>query len=171
MSLRDQLRTLRRLRPAVVALSLLAVASLARAAQVTTQFTVQITVAASCAIVSAPTLDFGSQVIFSSNIDQTSDIQIQCTNTLPYTIGLDPGTGSGATVGSRLMTNGSNTISYSLYSDSSRTLVWGQTIGTDTVSATGNGSAQDFTVYGRVFAQPTPAAGTYADTITVTVTY
>jgi spore coat protein U-like protein len=48
---------------------------------------------------------------------------------------------------------------------------WGQTIGTDTVAATGNGAAQPFTVFGQVPAQTTPSPGLYTDTITVTVTY
>jgi spore coat protein U-like protein len=39
------------------------------------------------------------------------------------------------------------------------------------VSGTGIGSSQNYTVYGRVQAQTTPAPGTYTDTITVTVTY
>ena len=39
------------------------------------------------------------------------------------------------------------------------------------VGATGSGVSQSFTVYGRVPAQSTPAAGSYTDTIKVTVTY
>jgi spore coat protein U domain-containing protein, fimbrial subunit CupE1/2/3/6 len=38
-------------------------------------------------------------------------------------------------------------------------------------SATGNGASQNYTVYGRVWTQTTPEPGSYADTITVTVTY
>ena len=57
------------------------------------------------------------------------------------------------------MTNGSNTINYLLYTDSARTTVWGNTVGTDTVAAIGNGASQSFTVYGRVPAQTTPASG------------
>jgi spore coat protein U-like protein len=57
------------------------------------------------------------------------------------------------------------------YTDSGRTIVWGNTVGTDTVSATGNGASQSYTVFGRVPAQTTPAPATYTDTITVTVTY
>ena len=71
----------------------------------------------------------------------------------------------------RKMTSGGNTVNYSLYSDSGRTTVWGNTVGTNTVAATGNGAAQSYTVYGRVTAQTTPAPATYTDTITVTVTY
>jgi spore coat protein U-like protein len=69
------------------------------------------------------------------------------------------------------MTSGANTVNYTLYSNSGRTTVWGNTVGTDTQAATGNGSAQSYTVYGRVPSQAAPAPGTYSDTITVTVTY
>jgi spore coat protein U-like protein len=44
-------------------------------------------------------------------------------------------------------------------------------VSSDAVAATGNGSAQSFTVYGRVPPQAAPAPGNYSDTITVTVTY
>ncbi|WP_348629917.1 spore coat U domain-containing protein [Mesorhizobium sp. M7D.F.Ca.US.004.03.1.1] len=133
--------------------------------------TVQMTITASCTISSASTLNFGSSGVIAANVDQTSTVQVQCTNTTPYNIGLDAGTGSGATVAARKMTNGASTITYSLYSDSGRTTVWGSTIGTNTVSATGTGSAQSFTVYGRVPTQSTPAPAAYTDTVTVTVTY
>jgi spore coat protein U-like protein len=141
------------------------------AATTTSTFGVQMTVTASCIINSASTLNFGTSGVISADVDQTSTIQVQCTNTTPYDIGLNAGTGSGATVAARKMTNGGSTITYTLYSDSGRTTVWGNTVGTDTVSATGNGSAQSYSVYGRVPAQSTPAAATYTDTITVTVTY
>ncbi len=138
----------------------------------TTTFTVQITITASCTILSASTMNFGnSHGVLTGNVDQTSAIQVQCTNTTPYNIGLDAGTGSGATVATRKMSNGGNTINYSLYSDTGRSTVWGNTVGTNTVSATGNGASQSYTVYGRVPAQTTPAPATYTDTITVTVTY
>jgi spore coat protein U-like protein len=69
------------------------------------------------------------------------------------------------------MTSGGATVNYTLYSDSGRTTIWGNTVGTNTVAATGNGTGQNYTVYGRVSSQTTPAPGTYTDTITVTVTY
>ena len=146
-------------------------ATLCSAATTTTTFTVQMTITASCTIVSASTLDFGSQGVLTANVDQTSTVQVQCTNTTPYNIGLNAGTGAGATVATRKMTSGGATINYSLYNNIARTTVWGDTVGTDTVSATGNGALQSYTVYGRVPAQTTPAPGTYSDTITVTVTF
>jgi spore coat protein U-like protein len=142
-----------------------------RAATTTTTFAVSVTLAATCTINSASALNFGNQGILSANVDQTSTIQVTCTNTTPYNIGLDAGTGTGASVATRKLTSGGATVNYTLYSDTGRTTVWGTTIGTDTVAATGNGSGQNYTVYGRIPVQTTPAPGTYTDTITVTVTY
>ena len=95
----------------------------------------------------------------------------QCTNTTPYNIGLSAGAGTGATVTTRKMTSGAKTINYSLYRDTPGGAVWGTTIGTNTVSATGTGSAQNTTVHGRVPPQAVPGAGTFTDTVVVTVTY
>jgi spore coat protein U-like protein len=156
---------------AAAAASFLPSATASFAATSTATFNVQVTIVATCTINSASTLNFGSQGVFTANVDQTSTIQVQCTNTTPYNIGLDAGLGSGATVAIRKMTSGGATVNYTLYSDSGRTTVWGATIGTNTVAATGNGAAQSYTVYGRIPAQTTPAPGTYADTVTVTVTY
>jgi spore coat protein U-like protein len=141
------------------------------AATSTATMTVQMVITATCTVNSASTLNFGTQGVLSTNVDQTSTVQVTCTNTTPYNIGLNAGTGTGATVALRKMTSGANTVNYTLYSNSGRTTVWGNTVGADTVAATGNGSAQSYTVYGRVPTQAAPAPGTYTDTITVTVTY
>jgi spore coat protein U-like protein len=154
-----------------VALGLQAGMERSQASTTTTTFPVQMTIVSSCVISSASTLNFGSQGVLTVATNQTGAIQVQCTNTSPFNIGLNSGTAPGATVTTRQMTNGVATVNYSLYSDSGRTTNWGNTVGTDTVSGTGNGTSQSFTVYGQVPAQPTPAAGAYTDTITVTVTY
>jgi len=117
------------------------------AATATTTMTVQVSITATCLINSASTLNFGTQGVLAANVDQTSTIQVTCTNTTPYNIGLNAGTGTGATVAVRKMTSGANTVNYTLYSNSGRTTVWGNTVGTDTQAATGNGSAQSYTVY------------------------
>jgi|SRR5262245_14205463 len=141
------------------------------AATATSSFSVTITLAATCTVASPNTLDFGTQGVLSANVDQTTTFTVTCTNTTPYTVALDAGTGSGATVATRKMTSGAATVNYTLYRDAGRTNVWGVTTGTDTVAGTGNGAAQTLTVYGRVPSQTTPAPGTYTDTINVTVTY
>jgi spore coat protein U-like protein len=150
---------------------LIAFADTSHSASTTSTFAVQAAILATCTINTASTLNFGSQAVLAANVDQTSTIQVTCTNTTPYNIGLDVGTGSGATVAVRKLTSGGATINYSLYSDAGRATVWGNTVSTDTVAGTGNGAAQNYTVYGRIPSQTTPAPGNYADTITITVTY
>ena len=152
-------------------LGLLPFAQVVQAVTTTTSsFTVQVQINATCVINSAQTLDFGTQTFLTANVDQQSKIQVQCTSTTPYNIGLNAGTASGATVTTRKMTSGANTVSYSLYSDSGRTTNWGNTVNTDTVSGTGTGSTIDHFVYGRIPPQAA-APGGYSDTIQVTVTY
>jgi spore coat protein U-like protein len=137
----------------------------------TSTFQTQITISASCVVNSSPNIDFGANGVLTSNVDQTSTLAVQCTDTTPYTIGLSAGTGAGATVATRKMTNSGATVNYSLYSDSAHTTVWGNTAGTDTVAGTANGASQNYTIYGRVPSQTTSAPGTYTDTITVTINY
>jgi spore coat protein U-like protein len=146
-------------------------ASEAGAATATGSFQVTMTVQGACSVQSATTLAFGSQTSLASNVDATSSIGVQCTNATPYTIALNAGGGTGATVASRVMTAGGSTIPYALYRDSGRSMNWGQTASVDTQGGTGNGAVQTYTVYGRVAPVSSPDAGSYADTIAVTVTY
>jgi spore coat protein U-like protein len=135
-----------------------------------TSTTATATVIKNCTV-SATTLNFGSSGVISANIDQTSTIQVQCTNTTPYNVGLNAGTAPGATVTTRKMASGAKQINYSLFRDVGRTTNWGNTVGTDTAASTGTGATQNFTVFGRVPPQTTPAPGAYSDTIVATVTF
>jgi spore coat protein U-like protein len=141
------------------------------AATATQSFTVQITLTAQCIFSAATaTLDFGTNGVLAANVDAATTMNVQCTNTTPYTIGLDAGVGSGATVAARKMTNGTATVTYALYQDAGRATLWGTT-GAQLVSGAGNGSPQTYTIYGRTPAQATPAPGIYTDTVTATITY
>jgi spore coat protein U-like protein len=144
-------------------------ASPAVAATATSTFQVTATVAATC-LISATNLSFGSYAGVVANA--TSSISVTCTNTTPYNVGLDPGTATGATVTTRKMTGpASATLNYALYRDSAHTQNWGNTVGTDTVTGTGNGNAQSITVFGQVPASQFVAPGSYTDTITATISY
>ncbi|MEA2991610.1 MAG: hypothetical protein QOD40_530 [Alphaproteobacteria bacterium] len=139
---------------------------------VTSTFTTTITIQDTCLISSAANINFNTQGVLSANVDRTGTITVQCTAATTYNIGLNAGTGVGATVAVRKMTSPAPaTINYSLYSDAGYTTVWGNTISTDTVPGTGDGTPISHTVWARVPAQTTPAAGVYTDTITVTVSY
>jgi spore coat protein U-like protein len=143
----------------------------AAATTATGTFTATITIQASCQVISTNTLNFGTQGILIANDNVTSTFNVQCTNTTPYNVGLNAGTGTGATTTTRLMTNGANTVSYKMFQNAGYTTNWGNTVGTDTVAGTGNGTQQTLTVYGQVAAQTTPAPATYNDTVTITITY
>ena len=152
----------------LAALMAMGLAPAANAATSTNTFSVTASVSITCSI-SGTTLAFGTYT--GAQVDSTSSLSVTCTNTTPYTIGLDAGTNPGATVTTRAMQGGGGTLSYALYSDSGRTANWGNTPPTDTVGSTGTGSAQSFTVYGRLPGGQNPPGGSYTDTITATVTY
>jgi len=146
-------------------------ASGASAATKTTTFLVQAQITADCSI-TANDLNFGSLGVLSANNDATTTLTATCSNTTPYNVGLNAGSVAGSTVATRLLGNGTATLAFQLYRDAARTQVWGITVGTDTSSGTGTGSAQTMQVYGRIPSQAnTPAPGTYSSTITVTITY
>lgn len=119
---------------------------------------------------SAGNLVFGTYS--GAQLDAQSSITLTCTSGTTWNVGLDAGTFAGATVTTRKMTGpGTSSMSYSLFRNSGRTLNWGNTVGTDTLSGTGTGSAQSVTVYGRVPASQNLPAGSYEDTIIATITF
>lgn len=146
----------------------LSVAAGAHAATSSSTMAVSATVQATCFINANP-LAFGTYV--SAQLDATTTIGVNCTNTTTYNVSLDAGGGAGATVAQRKMSNGSQTLNYTIFSDAARSNVWGSTISTNTVAGTGTGSAQTLTVYGRIPGGQLPTPGAYADTLTATITY
>lgn len=134
----------------------------------TTSFTVTATIVANCTI-SASTLNFG--VYTGAATNATSTILVNCTSMAPYYVGLNAGIATGATVTTRKMMSGSNSLNYALYSNSARTTNWGNTVGTDTLAGTGTGANQSLTVYGQIPGGQVLIPGSYADTITATITY
>ena len=148
----------------------------ASAATANTSFQVRINITESCAFstTGASDVDFGDKARSSAgNADTTGTLVVNCTQGTPFNIGLNAGTYVGATVSTRRMSNGANSIPYTLYRDSNRTLNWGNTISTDTQAGTGTGNNQSISVYGRVAggAAVNVPAGVYTDTIQATITY
>jgi spore coat protein U-like protein len=140
----------------------------AHATTATATIAVSATVLSFCSI-SATALAFGNYS--TTAVSGTASVTTTCTTGTTFNVGLDVGTGTGATVATRKMTNGANTLGYSLYSDSGHTTVWGPTIGTNTQAGTGTGIAQTLTVYGLIPASEYVAPGSYTDTVTATITY
>ncbi len=125
-------------------------------------------------LVSATPINFGASVgVLTSALTASGTITAKCTSNDSYTLALNKGTTSGASLGDRQMAGaGSAVVHYQLYTNSGYSTIWGDgTSGTSTSGGTGNGSNQNYTVYAQVAAQATPAPHLYSDTITVTVTY
>ena len=168
--------TLKNTQRALLAAGLIAATTGAFASStVTTSFQVQANVNAQCSI-TAVNLTFPAVDPLSSQTDGATTVSVKCTKNSPYTVGLNAGTTTGATIAQRLMANGADTIQYNLYTDAGRTTVWGNSAVAPTwVSGTGAGmgTAQVLNVYGRVAGgQANLAVGLFTEpTITVTVTY
>lgn len=91
---------------------------------------------------------------------------VNCTSGTQYTLGLNAGTGSGATTTTRKMTSSSGaTLSYKIFQDAARTINWGNTTGVDTVAWTGNGANQVLYIYSQILSGQLVTPGTYTDTI------
>ena len=145
----------------------------ALAAEDTATLGVSATVTSNC-VVSTTALSFGNvDVTAAADVDGTGGISVTCTSGTSWTATAGVGGGTGATFASRKMANGVNLLNYALYTDTERTTVWGDgATGTGSITGTGSGSAQASTIYGRVpQGQTSLPAGSYSDTVTVTVTY
>jgi spore coat protein U-like protein len=135
----------------------------------TRTFGVVAIVQAACTI-SATALAFGNYAGVQK--DATATLNATCTNTTPYNVGLSVGQAPGATVNTRAMTGpNSALLNYAMFRDSTRSINWGNTVGTDTLVGQGTGSVQSLTVYGRIPAGQSPRPGSYADTVIATITY
>lgn len=105
--------------------------------------------------------------------DATGGMAVTCTNGAGWSAAADAGKGTGATPGARQMVSGADVLDYALYSDTARTVLWGDgTAGTTAITGTGTGVVDNRVIYASVLpGQVTAHAGTYADQINVTVTY
>jgi spore coat protein U-like protein len=156
---------------AAVSLALVSAASVA--STTTTTFNVTATVISSCSV-SASDLAFGNyNPLTALATTGTTTITVTCSLLAPYNIGLAVGT-NGSSVTARKMKitgGGSDLLNYSLFRDAAHLLNWGNTVGTDTLALVGTGLPVGSTVYGNIAAQQNVSVGSYADTITVTVTF
>ncbi len=109
-------------------------------------------------------------------------ITVSCTETLtllsdsiPFTLTLSPG--SSGNVANRTMIGSTTNLPYNVYKDASYTTVWDNingVTGTVTIQGTiGLGASGSTTVpgYGRIPASQPVKAGSYTDSLTITVTF
>jgi len=83
-------------------------------------------------------------------------------------------TGGSGTYTTRVMKSGSWSLNYNLYTSAARTQIWGNgTGGSATVSYGGGGTGPSYaiTVYGRIPASQNVGAGSYSDSLIVTIQF
>jgi spore coat protein U-like protein len=146
----------------------------AQAASTTANLNVSASVTDNCSV-QAGSLAFGSYDP-TSNSDTTAqaNLSVTCTYGASAKImlnqGSNPNSGSTDAAPLRQLGNGNSFIGYYLYQDSGNSTVWGNTSSTGK-DHTGAGTATTITVYGKITAGQNVMAGSYSDTVTVTVSY
>jgi spore coat protein U-like protein len=111
---------------------------------------------------------FGTyNTLSASSLDGAGSVSVTCDVTSSFQVALSKGQGSFA---ARQLQSGANVLYYNLYTDALRSLIWGDgTAGTTLVS--GSGTAATYTVYGRIPGGQNIPAGSYGDSITVTLDF
>lgn len=133
---------------------------------------VSATVTSNCSVSTSPVAFGNVDVTTGSAVNGSGNLLVTCTNGTAWSAAADAGLGTGASLATRKMASGADLLDYALYTDSGRTTLFGDGVTGATVDDTGTGSQQSKTVYGKVLAsQQSAPAGSYADTVTVTVTY
>ena len=129
-------------------------------------------------------LSFGSyEVDAGSPNDSLADLTVTCDRNggpqdVTLVVRLGPGLNAGTTTERRMVRAGlpPDFLAYGLYRNVGRTSAWGSTDNVDTVSQTLSIPNKDsrsaaFTIYGRVPAGQDVSAGTYSDTVQITILY
>ena len=104
-------------------------------------FYVQAHVAPVCEFISADDIDFGTHTAGSTDLKQSGNLTVRCTNGTPYTVGLIPSNGNQEGSGEMKSTNPANTdkVPYRLKKGThTNAHLWGN-------NPSGSGSAQRFT--------------------------
>lgn len=138
----------------------------------TTSMPVIATVVSTCVVVATP-LSFGNyNTSTPTDTDAEANITVNCTPGAVYNVGLDAGQNSSDVTARKMKVgSGTATMDYFIFQDATRTLNWGNTKGTDTVTGVGTDQDQVLSVYGRVPAGIPVEVGGYTDVVTVTVTF
>jgi spore coat protein U-like protein len=146
----------------------------------TVGFYVYATVNTNCNVGTSNTLAFGTASIVSHAATATGSISVQCTSGTPYAIGLDNGTHASGSQRRMYSAATGGYVNYGIYVDANLTQPWSAATssttctngaGTCYTAGVGSGAFQSVPVYGNVPQQPTVRAGSYSDTVTVSVYY
>lgn len=155
---------------AALAVAFAAVSSAAVAAE-TANMNVTANVVASCTIAVSTDLAFGDYdpivVNKATPLDVQGGIDTTCSNGSAPVITLSLGNNAAGAV--RNMSDGTNDLSYEIYTENTHTTVWDDTTGL--ALAAGTGLLVTTPVYGRIAEDQNVPVGAYSDVVVATVTF
>ena len=112
---------------------------MAQATSTSGQFNVNVTLNSTCSLAAITALDFTYTSFQGAAATATGGgFSVTCTNTLPYTFGLQVGSGAATPPGAATVTVTDNAVNLQY------------TVGTSAAGGTGNGSAQSYNVTGTM---------------------
>jgi spore coat protein U-like protein len=129
---------------------------------------------AACTISVSAGVAFGTYNVFAPNpLDADGRFTWRCSRNTYPSIQVTLTRGGSATFTPRTLSSGANRLSYNLYLDSGRTIVWGDvTAGTQAYYATYPGSGSlAVSIFGRAPAGQDVAVGPYTDTVAVVINF
>jgi spore coat protein U-like protein len=125
--------------------------------------------AQSCTRLTAVGVSFGAyNPLSSAPLDAAGSVSYSCSAFVRPAIMLSKG--SSGTYNSRSMLRGSEPLSYNLYANAARSAVWGDGTGVS-YYVLGPGGTQSVPIYGRIAPLQDVSAGSYLDTIIVTLNF
>lgn len=146
----------------------------------TDTFQVTANVVGSCVITDTQDIAFGAYdpavAHASTELDAEGSVTVRCVRGTSVVMTLNQGLSpeAGSTCGSplRQMAGGTDNLRYDLYQDAGRNEPWGcDPANSVTFTALSPDVANTLTTYGRIPANQDVIAGSYADTVTVAVTF
>lgn len=127
---------------------------------------------ASCRFTSVSDISFASYNVFSSsaNTSGVGSLTLKCGNEEHASNEVTLSTGQSNNYATRFMKSGTNRLNYNLYTNVSRTVVWGNGTGGSSVMKADKNTTT-LTIYGLIPSGQDAAFGSYQDTITATVEF
>jgi spore coat protein U-like protein len=160
---------------AAIAVSLALACRAANAGTATANVPVTATVQSACAASAVP-MTFPTYTGGGGPVTSSATITVQCSPGLAFKVALGPGATPGGSIGQRLLSNGSHSLQYNLYTTIDLSSIWGD--GTTGVTFSGMASSDGLATSLTVFAEVPDSAmnrlatpGTYNDLVTVTIMY
>lgn len=155
----------------VAALAAASASAPARAGEASAAMPVSLSVSEGCSIAATP-MEFAMASASGASARSQATVALACSPHTTYEIAIDRGDNPRG--GKRRMANSKtgSTIAYEVYRDAARTLRWGDNFGSDTVGGRVEGGGPVVHIaYGEVAPGERIAAGAYADTLVVTVSF